>query len=125
MRSAKTSSPISPKGGGRGAASYEHERLALPAAIEALCPPEATLSPEHLKPLIGPPDLLLNSSDSTASALYEADIDTPHVDAAFKSPKVYGKFISRLLKLNIIDIVDQTHAYLGVFLFVKQMAACE
>ena len=103
-----------------GPASFKPGLVALPELSQTACQSESALCSEHRDRLDGAGSTLLNSVDATQRALLDADLEKPYVDPAFRSPKVYGQFLSDLSKRGIICFKLNGKSYLGMFFVHKK-----
>ena len=79
----------------------------------------ATFPSAHLDLLSGSPARLLNGPRESADALDECGLTSPYMDAAFRSPAVYGEFIQSLLSRDLVELAPESPSLLGCF-FVRK-----
>ena len=101
---------------GGGPEPYHRGNVSLPVGGGITQLGTATFPTAHLDLLEGLPARLLNSPDDTRHALEECGLESPFVDAAFKSPVVYGEFLQELLAKDLIEFQHESPARLGCFL---------
>ena len=101
-----------------GPIPYEQGNISLPAECPA-CDGLGLIPAEHRDKFFGSESSLLNNSDEISTALLDAGVKKPYVDDAFRSPKIYGGFLSELFDKGIVSFRTESKSFLGIF-FVRK-----
>ena len=103
-----------------GPVPFDADLVSLPGVGCVPVDPVVSLPPEHSDLISGPEAPMLRLPSDAEHVLKESGLSKPHFDPAFRSGKVYGKFIQMLLERDLIDLQIGGTSYLGVFFVSKK-----